>query len=151
MNTLTISQLFSNLSFYKENYLSIIKNAEQYYTPVDGAYVQVWPLAKQQLFLGDLLQLWFSDKWSVDEEKRVLINTILRDKSLDQAEQDLFVYEVNGSSLTGLDESKAWSVRANKAVDISVGTIFQFYCVFKSLSRPARVYQQASTQFKSAI
>ncbi|MFC6053749.1 hypothetical protein A6M14_00050 [Acinetobacter sp. Ac_877] len=150
MNTLTIPQIFANFSFYKENYLSIIKNADQYYVPVEGAEVQVWPLASHQLFLGDLLQLWFADKWTVDVNKSELINTILRDKTLNQSEQDLFVYELNGSSVTEQDTSKAWSLRENKSVDISVGTIFQFYCVFKGLSRPIQNLQQ-TTQLKSAI
>lgn len=150
MNTLTIPQIFANFSFYKENYLSIIKNADQYYVPVEGAEVQVWPLASHQLFLGDLLQLWFADKWTVDANKSELINTILRDKTLNQSEQDLFVYELNGSSVTGQDTSKAWSLRENKSVDISVGTIFQFYCVFKGLSRPIQ-YLKQTAQLKSAI
>ncbi len=36
MNTLTISQIFSNFSFYQENYLSIIADHNQYQTPVEG-------------------------------------------------------------------------------------------------------------------
>lgn len=143
MNTLTIPKIFSNIRFYQDNYLSIIEDAEQYYTAVEGAFVQVWPLASHQLFLGDLLQLWFSKKWVVDEKNKVLINSILRDQLIDTKAQDLFVYEVKGSSLTGLDESKAWSKKDNQSVDISVGTIFQFYCVFKSLSRPKKKFDSA--------
>ena len=150
MNTLTIPQIFANFSFYKENYLSIINNADQYYVPVQGAEVQIWPLTAHQLFLGDLLQLWFGDKWTVDSKKKLLINTILRDKSLDQADQDLFVYEIKGSSITGQDASKAWSLSENKEVDISVGSIFQFYCVFKGLSRPVQTFSQTE-KLKSAI
>lgn len=150
MNTLTISQIFSNFSFYKESYLSIIKNADQYYVPVEGAEVQIWPLTSHQLFLGDLLQLWFANKWTVDNKKKLLINTILRDKTLASVEQDLFVYEIKGSSITGQDSSKAWSLSENKAVDISVGSIFQFYFVFKSLSRPIQTLN-SSTNLKSAI
>ena len=58
MNALTISDIFSNLEYYKEQYLAILAHPEQYFTPVAHAYVQVWPLAKEQLYLGDLLQLW---------------------------------------------------------------------------------------------
>ena len=57
MNTLTISQIFSNLSFYKDQYLNIIQSADLYFTEVEGAFVDLFPFKKQQLFLGDLLQL----------------------------------------------------------------------------------------------
>ena len=150
MNTLTIPQIFANFSFYKENYLSIINNADQYYVPVKGAEVQIWPLTAHQLFLGDLLQLWFAGKWTVDNKRKLLINTILRDKTLDQTEQDLFVYEIKGSSISGEDSSTAWSRSEDKAVDISVGSIFQFYCVFKGLSRPIQTFNSAE-KLKSAI
>ena len=134
MNTLTIPQIFANFSFYKENYISIINNPDQYYVPVQGAEVQ----------------LWFAGKWTVDNKRKLLINTILRDKTLDQTEQDLFVYEIKGSSISGEDSSTAWSRSENKAVDISVGSIFQFYCVFKGLSRPIQTFNSAE-KLKSAI
>ena len=150
MNTLTIPQIIANFAFYKENYLSIIKNADQYYVPVEGAEVQVWPLASHQLFLGDLLQLWFAGKWTVDNKRNLLINTILTDKTLDQKEQDLFIYEIKGSLVSGEDTSTSWSRSENKAVDISVGSIFQFYCIFKGLSRPIQTFNSAE-KLKSAI
>ena len=143
MNTLNISQIFSNLSFYKENYLSILNDAERYYTEVENAQIQIWPLGTHQLYLGDLLQLWFGDKWLIEKNENVLINSILSKKSKSQSDQDLYVYAINGSTVSGLDQSKAWSIEENGSVDLSVKRIFQFYCVFKSLSRPTQNKAQA--------
>ena len=39
MNTLTIPEVFSNIDFYKENYLSIISDSAQYYTEVENAHI----------------------------------------------------------------------------------------------------------------
>ncbi len=97
-----------------------------------------------------MLASWVAGKWTVDNKRKLLINTILRDKTLDQTEQDLFVYEIKGSSISGEDSSTAWSRSENKAVDISVGSIFQFYCVFKGLSRPIQTFNSAE-KLKSAI
>ena len=56
MNTLTIAHLFLNLQSYKDQYLTILENPEQYFVPVADAYINIWPVGKEQLYLGDLLQ-----------------------------------------------------------------------------------------------
>ena len=66
MNTLTISDIFANLADYQDQYLFIISNPEQYYTPVELAYIDVWPVGYTDLYVGDLLQLWFSERWLVN-------------------------------------------------------------------------------------
>jgi hypothetical protein len=72
MNTLTISDIFANLADYQDQYLSIISNPEQYYTPVESAYIDVWPVGYTGLYLGDLLQLWFSERWLVNSPCQLL-------------------------------------------------------------------------------
>ena len=72
MNTLTISDIFANLADYQDQYLSIISNPEQYYTPVESAYIDVWPVGCTDLYLGDLLQLWFSERWLVNSPCQLL-------------------------------------------------------------------------------
>ena len=49
MNTLTISQIFENLSFYQDNYLSILQNPEQYYVEVEHASIDVWPFSEKKI------------------------------------------------------------------------------------------------------
>ena len=136
MNALTISYLFSNLQFYQAQYLSILQNAEQYFTPVEDAYIHVWPAARQPLYLGDLLQLWLSDKWIVNTKKTPLINTILRDKNKPVTEFDRYVFKLEGNLFTGRHAAQAWSIHASQCETLNVGSLFQFYCIFKSLNRP---------------
>ena len=66
MHTLTIAEIFSNFSFYQNHYISIIQDPERYQTAVEDACIQVWPVGTQPLYLGDLLQLWCSDKWLIN-------------------------------------------------------------------------------------
>jgi hypothetical protein len=136
MNALTISYLFSNLQFYQAQYLSILQNAEQYFTPVEDAYIHVWPAARQPLYLGDLLQLWLGDKWIVNTKKTPLINTVLRDKNKPVTEFDSYVYKLEGNLFTGRYAAQAWSIQASQCETLNVGSLFQFYCIFKSLNRP---------------
>lgn len=136
MNALTISHLFSNLQSYQDQYLSILQNAEQYFTPVEDAYIHVWPAARQPLYLGDLLQLWLSDKWIVNTKKAPLINTVLRDKAKPAPEFDRYVFCLQGNLLTGQNAAQAWSIQGSQREAFNLEGLFQFYCIFKSLNRP---------------
>ena len=73
MKTLCIQSIFSNFSFYQQNYLQIIQNPEQYYIAVENACVNTFPFRQQVLFLGDLLQLWFGHKWKIQNPNNLLI------------------------------------------------------------------------------
>ena len=72
------SNLLSTV-FYQDHYLDIIQDSAQYFTPVAGAEIRLWPLATKQLYLGDLLQLWFAEKWLVEQERQfsfeIFLNT----------------------------------------------------------------------------
>ena len=136
MNTLTISQIFSNFSFYQENYLSIISNQEQYQTPVEGAYVDVWPLGRRDLALGDLLQLWFSEKWLIntpchlrfehqDDGRRVPL----------QRKQDLYLYQLAGNALSGSNRSKVWSISEQRELRVELDSALKYYCFQKGSNR----------------
>lgn len=136
MNTLTISHLLSNLQSYQDQYLTILNDPEQYFTPLENAYVHIWPEAKQSLYLGDLLQLWLGDKWIINAQKAPLINTILRDKTKADPRFDQYVYAIQGSLLTGKNTAQAWSIHDAQSAELSIHALFQFYCVWKSLNRP---------------
>ena len=138
MNTLTIPQIFANFSFYKENYLSIINNPDQYYVPVQGAEVQIWPLTAHQLFLGDLLQLWFGDKWKIQNAKNLLTqkNVLTVNEHF-----PLYLFQLGGELILGANTALAWSVAENKIVAVQVKSIWQ-YAVFSHLcSRPKNYHE----------
>ncbi len=139
MNTLTISQIFENLSFYQDNYLSILQNPEQYYVEVEHASIDVWPFSEKKLCLGDLLQLWFSEKWLINTNCRLLSNTNeqVSGKAL-QREQDLYLFQLSGSTLSGSNHAQVWSVSEQKIIYVALDSVFKYYCYFESIERPVK-------------
>ena len=136
MNTLTISQIFSNFSFYQENYLSILADQTRYQIPVEDAYVNVWPLGHRQLCLGDLPQLWLSQKWRID------VPCHLRYEHKDDGrktplhrEQDLYLYQLAGSALSGSNRAKVWSVSEQKVLTVELDSALKYYCFQKASNR----------------
>ena len=152
MHTLTIAEIFSNLSFYQDNYLSIIQDSVQYRTVVEDAYIQVWPVGTEQLYLGDLLQLWFSDKWLINSPCQLLLESYSsgRKKPL-QRDHDLYLYQLNGSALSGRNNSKVWSVSEQKKLSVSLDSVFKYLCIFKGTHRPSIFHDSLIKNFKTAI
>lgn len=139
MNTLTISQIFENLSFYQDSYLSILKNPEQYYLEVEHAHLDVWPFSEKKLCLGDLLQLWFSEKWLINSNCRVLSNTHdATDEKIQLGQQDLYLFQLSGSTLSGSNHAQVWSVSEQKIIYVALDSVFKYYCYFESIERPVK-------------
>lgn len=152
MNTLSISQIFSNFKFYQDNYLSIIADQTQYQTPVEGAYVNVWPLGHRDLQLGDLLQLWFSEKWLInaschlrfehkDDGRRIPL----------QRDHDLFLFQLAGSALSGSNRSKVWSVSEQKVLSVELDSTLKYYFFQKGSNRIDLTQHQLIRALQSAI
>ena len=152
MNTLTISDIFANLADYQDQYLSIISNPEQYYTPVESAYIDVWPVGCTDLYLGDLLQLWFSERWLVNSPCQLLSeqSTTTLKKTV-QREHDLYLYQLSGSALSGSNHSKVWSAAEGKSLEVSLDSAFKYYCIYKGVERPDASKLQTLKTFKTAI
>ena len=160
MTTLTISQIFEKFSFYQENYLSILQNPEQYHIEVEQAYLDVWPFSEKKLYLGDLLQLWFSEKWLINSTCRLLLNSSTLDSSDLTAEptqkqiqrtQDLYLFQLSGSTLSGSNHAQVWSVSEQKVLYVSLNSIFKYYCYFESIERPKNHPQNPFKLFQHAI
>ena len=152
MNTLTIPKIFSNFSFYQENYLSILQNPEQYHIEVEHAYLDVWPFSEKKLYLGDLLQLWFSEKWRIDSNYRLLSNleAQFKPKSI-QEEHDFYLFQLSGSTLSGSNHAQVWSVLEQKIRYISLDSVFKYYCYFESIERPKAYPQNPFKIYKHAV
>lgn len=135
MNTLTISNIFANFSFYKENYLSFIQDPKHYFTPVEHAYIDAWPTAKRSLVLGDLLQLWFSEKWLCHTHIQGLFD-VYTQKHVSVLSQDVYIYQITGNILTGANRSKAWSVKQQSRLDISLDSVVKFYVECRVVHQP---------------
>lgn len=137
MNTLSISDIFSNFDFYQDHYLSIISHPEQYYQTVEHAYINVWPVGHVDLYLGDLLQLWFSEKWVIDLPILRLFDHKDDGRKIPfQRDQDLYLYQLSGSALSGSNRSRVWSKSEGTSYRVSLDSAFKYYCIYKGTDRP---------------
>ncbi|MFW2046297.1 hypothetical protein [Acinetobacter variabilis] len=137
MNTLTIPQIFSQLPFYQDHYLDIIQDSAQYFTPVAGAEIRLWPLAIKQLYLGDLLQLWFAEKWLVEQERQFSFEIFLNTPKAQK--KDLYIYALAGNLLTGSNQSKVWQASAKETQVLSVANVSKHYFEYRALTQPKLV------------
>ena len=152
MNTLSISDIFSNFEFYQNNYLSIISNPEQYYQPVESAYINVWPFGHVDLYLGDLLQLWFSEKWLIDSPILRLFEHPDDGRKIPfQRDQDLYLYQLSGSALSGSNRSRVWSKSEQKSYRVSLESVFRYFCEYKGTTRPHISKSELLQALKSAL
>ena len=143
MNTLSIPQIFSQLTYYQENYLQIIADPAQYYIPVTDDHIKLWPLAQQSLYLGDLLQLWFAEKWLVETERQVSFEVFLNADYLKEQSRELYIYAISGNLLTGTNQSKAWQASTAQIQDVELANVSKHYFEFQGLSRPQIACVQA--------
>lgn len=138
MNTLGISQIFSDISYYKDNYLSILSNPEQYQTLIPEAFIQVWPFKKESLCLGELLQLWFAQKWLAKTPIDYHFELFLSVETSTNQEKDLYLYAITGNVLTGRNETHAWSLKNNQSQTLQIDNVLQNYCTFKACQYPIK-------------
>lgn len=135
MKPLSISDIFSNFNFYKENYLTIISDSESYQTSVEDAYICAWPFKREQLYLGDLLQLWFAEKWILQKSSSLFLDQYALNNNIKLNYSDEFyLYQIDGNALTGTNHAKVWSSRDNQNLSISVDHVFKYFCIFKGTS-----------------
>ena len=136
MSSLSISYLFDQFKFYQQHYLSIIKDPQQYYTPVEGAFIDVWPLKKKQLFLGDLLQLWFAEKWQLSLKPEFHFEIFLNDTIQPVPEQKVFVFALQGNLLTTKHQAQVWSAEKQQVQYIELDQLYRHVFEYKALSQP---------------
>lgn len=135
MTKLSISDIFSNLEYYKKHYLAILDDSNQYFTEVENAHFKLEFFKDKKIFLGDLLQLWFSEKWLFQKHfnlKQIHFPWAKQAKP----EQDLYLFEVKGNIFTGNNICRAWCASENKIINTTLDAVFPYYCYIKTLSRP---------------
>ena len=149
MNTLSIPQIFAHLPFYQQHYLEILQDSTQYYTPVEQAYIHLWPFKPQPLYLGDLLQLWFSEKWHTEQPQEFGFEIFLRLPE-DLATEKKFIYAIQGNLLTGENQTSLWQSDSAQTQISSVANISKYYFEFKALTRPKLTAAAISLQFDAS-
>ena len=68
-----------------------------------------------------------------------------------QRDHDLYLYQLNGSALSGRNNSKVWSVSEQKKLSISLDSVFKYLCIYKGTSRPDVSLSALTKSFKSAV
>nr|WP_228128831.1 hypothetical protein [Acinetobacter junii] len=140
MTTLRIESIFSNFSFYKQNYLNIINDPSQYYQVVESANIHFASFSDERLYLGDLLQLWLSDKWTEHQLKTLTkSHYLLPTQDGVNGQNSLFLFAFKKHSLFKQAYAYAWNTLENKVQEIALNESFPFYCHYLTLSRPKRV------------
>ncbi|MDR2248714.1 hypothetical protein [Acinetobacter sp.] len=134
MKTLTITSIFSNFDFYQRNYLNILSQADSYYILIEDAWINTYPFKKQKLYLGDLLQLWFSSKWDVHTSFKVLKSTKLLICS-----QPLYIFQLEGELILGKNKVLAWSAEYQEIIEIQLKNIWAPYVVAQTCERPKKL------------
>jgi hypothetical protein len=143
MNTLNISQIFSQFSFYQDHYLALIQDPAQYFTVVQGAEISLWPLATQQLYLGDLLQLWFAEKWLVEQERQYTFEVFLNAEYLGAEQKELYIYALHGNLVTGSNQSKVWQASIATSKTLGLANVSKHYFEYRALTKPKQLAQVA--------
>lgn len=148
MSTLTIPQIFSNLAFYQENYLTILNTPETYFTEVEGAFIDLFPFKKQHLFLGDLLQLWFSEKWSDQVKKSLKLEEFLAANDVkSNAKQHVYIYSIKGNAVSGVNKSQSWVLETDAVEEIQVYSPLKYYVELVNCPRPTRLDSDLQQKF----
>lgn len=135
MNTLTVADIFKNIAFYQARYQAILNNQTEYQTPVQDAVLEVWPAQSRVLYLGDLLQLWFSQKWLINSECTLL----KKDQTFPQLfnpkiqRDDLYLCELHGNAVLGKSIAKVWSVSEQQLLEVELEGSLQYYCSYKTV------------------
>lgn len=144
MYTLSISQIFSNLGFYQDHYLNIIHSPEQYFTQVEGAYIDLWPFKKQSLYLGDLLQLWFAQKWQIARSPVLEVEHYLAAMDVHHpVQQSAYIYAITANLFTGSNQTQLWNVNLQQSQCVVLDSSLKNYCEFLACHRP----KSAKSQF----
>ena len=135
MTTLTVAEIFQNLPFYQSNYDAILNQPEYYQTEVQDAVLDIWPASSKKLNLGQLLQLWFSQKWLVNQSYKLVQkkNSFSDLLSPQIKSDDLYVFHLTGNALFGKSTAKVWSVSEQRIIEVEVEEALKYYCTYRSL------------------
>lgn len=131
MSKLTIKQIFSHFQFYQDNYQRIITSAELYYQPVESAVLHFSLVSQEQLYLGDVLQLWLNQTWLSHA-------LFLEDKRLCLKGQSYIFAVTQGQSQT---IASVWSPSNQQILSVHVDDVLSLYLPLIRLKRPQRVQE----------
>ena len=150
MNTLSIPQIFTQLEYYQQHYLQILNDSTQYYVEVEGAYLDVWPLTKRNLYLGELLQLWFAEKWYVDSAPEFNFELFLNAETQHTQKQG-YIFAIQGNALTGTNQAQIWQPEIQQSTCCELTSLSKHLLEYKALTAPKATKNKTQLNIKPAI
>ena len=82
------------------------------------------------MYLGDLLQLWFSSKWDVHTSLKVLKCSKVVDQS-----KPLYIFDLEGELFLGKNKVLAWYTQHHKVIELQLKNIWAPYVVAQTCAR----------------
>ncbi|WP_087620034.1 hypothetical protein [Acinetobacter populi] len=136
MNTLSVYEIFNHFDFYQKNYQVILLDSTQYYIAVEDAYLQLPFSVKIPLFLGDLLQLWFSQQWVDHAIDAYLFNPQDIPFKINTDRNLYYLYQIDCRKLSN-NFAKTYSIQSQQQnIALHLGQILQYLSTYKLLTRP---------------
>jgi hypothetical protein len=138
MPILHIQDIFLNLNFIKLNIwilcvipLCIISRLKML------TFISI--VSEEKIYLGDLLQLWFGDKWT-EHQVKVLndVNHGLWTQLSECWYNSLFLFAIERKGLFAKTSALAWSTEEQQIKEITLDQTLPYYCHYLSLERPKR-------------
>ncbi|WP_416255775.1 hypothetical protein [Acinetobacter puyangensis] len=136
MSTLLVSKIFNHFDFYQKNYQTILLNPTQYYIAVENAYLQLPFSVKIPLFLGDLLQLWFSQQWVYHTIDAYLFNPQDIPFKINTDRNIYYLYQIDCSGLSRNSAKVYTAQNQQENITLHLHQILQYLSTYKLLTRP---------------
>lgn len=103
------------------------------------------------MYLGDLLQLWFSEKWLIQSTCQLLSDHPDNGtKKPLQRDHDLYLYQLAGSALSGATVH-VWSVSEQKPLRVQLDSVFRYLCEYKATSQPTVSKSELIAALKNSV
>lgn len=141
MSALLIQDIFSQFDNYRSEYLTILQNPELYYQHVQDAKICFAKYSEEKVYLGDLLQLWFSQKWT-DQQIHALDDLTYSSSKFKHAHShqntQFFIFALGREGLFSKNLAWVWDSNHHTYHQIELPQILPFYCHYLSVKRPKR-------------
>ena len=138
MHTLTIAQIFNDFDLYQAQYQNILQDPQQYYIPVQAATLEIWPFPKKNLYLGDLLQLWFNQTWLINQvsESKHAIETQHNWFAKTSVQQHIYAFAISGNVVLGKTYLACWSVEQQCIISLEIEQSLKYVWTYQLLQKP---------------
>lgn len=132
MHSLSISQIFAQFSYYQAHYAQIIADPARYHIAVEDAYLEVYPFGRIALQLGDVLQLWLSQHWTVSPSH----DLISPPQYAVDGQNQQFIYQIRANLFTGQHQARLWDQRRFESQSTKIDSLLKYCLTYYLRNKP---------------